>query len=223
MQERLPNVVPTLPRITVVPDANPVRREVSSVRTRQRPQNSAWNASFFDCCCSVAPTYCCIITCCPCTTIASVKESLGGCYERTLLYFSGLALGFLLSVGFAAASGSNEPVGHLQSGATPLESNESESIGSMMWKAISAVFLIAFLFGVWGLRTQTRQSLGIRGSPLLDCLSSFFCCFCVVSQLHLELKSDYDDSTGAQSRRGRGDNNLVLTRPVDTLAPYSVM
>lgn len=232
MQAKQADVVPKLPVITIVPDANPTctgeRREFSSATARQRELNSTnsmWNASFCDCCCSVAPTYCCIVTCCPCTTIASVKENLGGGYEWTLLYFGGLAFGFLMSVGFAASNSSNEPADHPADNMTappPPESHDASAGSSFMWKAIAAMFLVTFLFGVWRLRAQTRHSLGIHGSHFNDCLSSFFCCFCVISQLHLELKFHYEEPP-QNCRRGQGDDNLASTCPVDTLAPYAVM
>ncbi|EEY54534.1 uncharacterized protein PITG_08194 [Phytophthora infestans T30-4] len=198
-----PKQVPTLPVIKIVFDANPprpVRREPAQPRPLSSSR-STWNASICDCCCSVAPTYCCVVTCCPCTTIASVKESLSGGYERTLLYFGGLALGFLISVGFAASNSSDKSTD------VPV--------------AFAALFLITFLLGVWRLRTQTRHSLGIQGSQLNDCLSSFCCCFCVISQLHLELKCQHSEpaTPSRQTRRGQ-DSNLTS---VDTLAPYAVM
>ncbi|ETK82171.1 hypothetical protein L915_12404 [Phytophthora nicotianae] len=160
--------VPTLPVITIVPDANPtcpVRRGPAQHQA-QNSSRSTWNSSFFDCCCSVAPTYCCIVTCCPCTTIASVKESLSGGYERTLLYFGGLALGFLVSVGFAASNTSNtsEDTEDIPVGPGPPSPSESPQDGdsghSIMWQAFAALFLITFLLGVWRLRMQTRHSLG---------------------------------------------------------------
>ncbi|KAF4037787.1 PLAC8 family [Phytophthora infestans] len=221
-----PKQVPTLPVIKIVFDANPprpVRREPAQPRPLSSSR-STWNASICDCCCSVAPTYCCVVTCCPCTTIASVKESLSGGYERTLLYFGGLALGFLISVGFAASNSSDKstdvPVGPRPS--SPSESSQAEDSGhSTMWQAFAALFLITFLLGVWRLRTQTRHSLGIQGSQLNDCLSSFCCCFCVISQLHLELKCQHSEpaTPSRQTRRGQ-DSNLTS---VDTLAPYAVM
>ncbi|KAG2764337.1 hypothetical protein PC129_g10182 [Phytophthora cactorum] len=225
-----PKQVPTLPVITIVPDANPprpVRRGPAVSATHQSSWTSTWNASFCDCCCSVAPTYCCIVTCCPCTTIASAKESLSGGYERTLLYFGGLALGFLVSVGFAASNNSDEPTDIPVGPAGPSSPSESPhhtgSGNSIMWKAFAALFLITFLFGVWRLRMQTRHSLGIQGSHFNDCLSSFFCCFCVISQLHLELKCQHNEPPSRQTRRGQGDTNLSSTCQVDTLAPYAVM
>eukprot|EP00644_Phytophthora_capsici_P017457 jgi/Phyca11/127208/e_gw1.67.67.1 len=200
-------LVPKLPVITIVPDANPINRRGPAARQQATNSfRSTWNNSFCDCCCSVAPTYCCIVTCCPCTTIASVKESLGGGYERTLLYYGGLALGFLMSVGFAASNDSEEPVDP---------------------PSFAALFLVTFLLGVWRLRFQTRHRLGIPGSLFVDGLSSFFCCFCVISQLHLELKCQHDEPATTRhtqhGRRGRGDEHLASTRPVDTLAPYAVM
>ncbi|ETI42152.1 hypothetical protein F441_12643 [Phytophthora nicotianae CJ01A1] len=223
--------VPTLPVITIVPDANPtcpVRRGPAQHQA-QNSSRSTWNSSFFDCCCSVAPTYCCIVTCCPCTTIASVKESLSGGYERTLLYFGGLALGFLVSVGFAASNTSNtsEDTEDIPVGPGPPSPSESPQDGdsghSIMWQAFAALFLITFLLGVWRLRMQTRHSLGIQGSHVNDCLSSFLCCFCVISQLHLELKCQHNEPPARHNRTGQGDNNLSSTYQVDTLAPYAVM
>ncbi|KAL3669479.1 hypothetical protein V7S43_005871 [Phytophthora oleae] len=227
--------VPKLPVITIVPDANPTcsinRRGPAARQLATNSSRSTWNASFCDCCCSVAPTYCCIVTCCPCTTIASVKESLGGGYERTLLYFGALALGFLVSVGFAASNDSEEivdsPVGPARPSMSTSPPHHTDSSNLIMWEAFATLFLMTFLFGVWRLRMQTRHSLGIQGSFFSDCLSSFFCCFCVISQLHLELKyNNGEPATTRQTqhyRRGRGDDNLASTRPVDTLAPYAVM
>ncbi|KAK1930357.1 hypothetical protein P3T76_014028 [Phytophthora citrophthora] len=227
--------VPKLPVITIVPDANPInRRGPAAAAARQQATSSlrsAWNASFCDCCCSVAPTYCCIVTCCPCTTIASVKESLGGGYERTLLYFGALALGFLVSVGFAASNDSEEtvdpPVGPARPGIQTPPPHHTDSSNLLMWEAFAALFLVTFLFGVWRLRFQARHLLGIPGSLFIDCLSSFFCCFCVISQLHLELKCQHDEpATTRQTqhcRQRRGDGDLASTRAVDTLAPYAVM
>ncbi|KAG7378644.1 hypothetical protein PHYPSEUDO_009799 [Phytophthora pseudosyringae] len=227
---------PKLPVITIVPDANPTcpigRREPAAAAARQQALNttgSTWNASFCDCCCSVAPTYCCIVTCCPCTTIASVKESLGGGYERTLLYFGGLALGLLVSIGFAASNNSEEPADRpVGPAGPPPPTAPPQHAGSgnlILWQAFAALFLMTFLFGVWRLRMQTRHCLGIQGSLLNDCLSSFLCCFCVISQLHLELKCHHEESATARQTqyRGRGDTDLASTRPVDTLAPYAVM
>ncbi|GMF20537.1 unnamed protein product [Phytophthora lilii] len=222
-------VVPKLPVITIVPDANPTYPvgsrgpNAAAAALRQRQENSTWNASFCDCCCSVAPTYCCIITCCPCTTIASVKETLGGGYERTLLYFGGLAFGVLFCIGFAASNNSGDyeqEVGDKTSSPPPPHHAGIDS--SVMWEAAAFTFLMAFLFSVWRLRMQTRRSLGIQGSRVNDCLSSFFCCFCVISQLHLELKCQYEEPPVIRTAQyGRGQRNDHLA--VDTLAPYAVM
>ncbi|KAG1708117.1 hypothetical protein DVH05_024801 [Phytophthora capsici] len=225
-------LVPKLPVITIVPDANPINRRGPAARQQATNSfRSTWNNSFCDCCCSVAPTYCCIVTCCPCTTIASVKESLGGGYERTLLYYGGLALGFLMSVGFAASNDSEEPVdppvGPARPGIQTPPPHQTDSSNLIMWESFAALFLVTFLLGVWRLRFQTRHRLGIPGSLFVDGLSSFFCCFCVISQLHLELKCQHDEPATTRhtqhGRRGRGDEHLASTRPVDTLAPYAVM
>ncbi|GMF34290.1 unnamed protein product [Phytophthora fragariaefolia] len=222
-------LTPKLPVITIVPDANPVRpvtrRDPAAPHQRAlNPTTSTWNASFCDCCCSVAPTYCCIITCCPCTTVASVKESLGGGYERTLVYFGALAFGVLFCIGYAASTNSNEPPKH-DAAPNPPPSHHGVS-NSALWEAAALAFLVTFLFGVWRLRIQTRRILGIQGSPVVDCLSSFFCCFCVISQLHLELKCHYEQpppTRTTQYYRQQGDENLASTRRIDTLAPYAVM
>ncbi|RMX69707.1 hypothetical protein DD238_001714 [Peronospora effusa] len=92
-----------------------------------------------------------------------------------------------------------------------------------MWIAISAVLLMMFLFSVWRLRAQTRQKLGIHGSQFLDCLSSFFCCFCVVSQLYLELKCHDGHPRQQHYQRSQADNTFTSTGPADTLAPYVAM
>jgi Cys-rich protein (TIGR01571 family) len=217
---------PTLPVITIVPPARHEFRRGPDAAAHQRAVNSttsAWNANFFDCCCSVAPTYCCVVTCCPCTTIASVKESLGGGYERTLLYFGGLAFGMMISVGFAASN--NSPA--RQDGDTtqtpPPPPQDSGVGGSIMWAAAAVALLLVFLCGVWRLRMQTRETLGIKGSQVHDCLSSFLCCFCVISQLHLELKCQHEDPRAIRHTRHRGGGDIATNRAVDTLAPYAAM
>ncbi|OWZ09165.1 Transmembrane protein [Phytophthora megakarya] len=226
MQAKQADGVPKLPVITIVPDANPTfsgRRRGGAAVIHQRRTSPTWSSNFCDCCCSVAPTYCCIVTCCPCTTIASVKESLGGGYERTLLYFGGLALGFLVCVGFAASSKSNEPATPSANNTTAAPTHHTDTGNWIMWESLAAMFLMTFLFGICRIRMQTRHVLGIQGSLLKDCLASVFCCFCVISQLHLELKCNHEEPPATRHtqyyRRGQGDDNLA----VDTLAPYAVM
>ncbi|KAG6623159.1 PLAC8 family protein [Phytophthora cinnamomi] len=223
---------PKLPVITIVPDANPVRpvarRGPAAAASRRRELNSTstWNASFCDCCCAVAPTYCCVVTCCPCTTVASVKESLGGGYEGTLVYFGALAFGVLFCIGFAASNNSNDSPDFDMASTPPPAHHHDGLCSSALWEAAALAFFMTFLFGVWRLRVQTRHALGIQGSPAVDCLSSFFCCFCVISQLHLELKCHYEEPSTTRTPQcchERGDENFAAPRRMDTLAPYAVM
>ncbi|EGZ07214.1 hypothetical protein PHYSODRAFT_319180 [Phytophthora sojae] len=233
MLSKQAELVPKLPVITIVPDANPVRpiarRGPAAAATRQRELNptSTWNTGFCDCCCSVAPTYCCVVTCCPCTTVASVKESLGGRYERTLVYYGALAFGVLFCIGYAASTNSDEHSdSDMASTPPPAHHHGGVITSSDLWEAAALAFLMTFLFGVWRLRVQTRYALGIQGSHMVDCLSSFCCCFCVISQLHLELKSHNEEPATTRTPRychHQGDGGVNASRQMDTLAPYAVM
>ncbi|KAE9087757.1 hypothetical protein PF002_g21509 [Phytophthora fragariae] len=233
MPSKKTELIPTLPVITIVRDANPIRPRathgLAAVASRQRELNptSTWNASLCDCCCSVAPTYCCVVTCCPCTTVASVKEMLGGGYERTLVYFGALAFAVLFCIGYAASTSSHEtserPAHDMA--ATPPPTHHDDGVGSTsaLWEAAAFAFFMTFLFGVWRLRVQTRYSLGIHGSGMGDCLASFFCCFCVISQLHRELKYHLEEPPTSRTPRYCYHQGGEATRRMDTLAPYAVM
>ena len=232
------NKVPTRSVQTTVSHEKPLhlgaKRDVSiaTATARQRALQSTttsipsiWHSNFCDCWCSVAPTYCCSVTCCPCMTFALVKESLGGSYEWTLLYFGVLFIGSLVSLGLAVCNSSNGPLHDVKTALfSPVSGPHAKELSfSAIWEGISAVLLMVLLFGVWQLRTQTRLTLGIQGSHVFDCVTSFCCCFCVISQLHLELKCQYSEESPLQGRRNRRAYNVTTTGPVDTLAPYAVM
>ncbi|EEY54307.1 PLAC8 family protein [Phytophthora infestans T30-4] len=119
----------------------------------------AWSVDFWGCCDILIPN-CCMVTFCPCVSLAQISARLGVApYRRVLVIFLLLTLAEVIA------------------GLNPVQS----------W-TITIVRAIFFAY-IWHLRQTTRRLFQIPGGPCGDCWSSFCCSCCTMAQIATHIKS----------------------------------
>ncbi|GMF15445.1 unnamed protein product [Phytophthora fragariaefolia] len=169
----------------------------------------AWSTDIFSCCDFMIPN-CCMVTFCPCVSLAQISPRLGVApYRRTLVIFLLLIVAEIVA-GLYPSTGSTSTFNgwHSSTSASSKSSrysdDSSEASPIQSW-IILIVRLICIMY-VWHLRQTTRRLFRIPGGACGDCWSSCCCSCCALAQIATHIKS-YKP----------GDCSFG---PVDVLPPY---
>ncbi|GMF15439.1 unnamed protein product [Phytophthora fragariaefolia] len=163
-------------------------------QTRQAGTNKhgvmvgAWSADFFGCFDFMIPN-CCMVTFCPCISLAQISERLGiSSYRRVLVVFLLLAVAEIVAGVYPSKSSHNSSNDRISPTSTSRRnSNDDDSNPVQSWVVI---FVRAIVFGyVWHLRQTTRRMFHIPGGACGDCWSSFCCSCCAMAQIATHIKS----------------------------------
>ncbi|ETN13669.1 hypothetical protein PPTG_08417 [Phytophthora nicotianae INRA-310] len=164
-------------------------------QTRQAAVNEhgvmvgAWSVDFWGCCDIMIPN-CCMVTFCPCISLAQISERLGAApYRRVLVIFLLLTLAEVIA-GLYSSSSSTDAGWWYSSTSTTREysdDHESDSNSVQSW-TVTVVRAIFFVY-IWHLRQTTRRMFRIPGSPCDDCWASFCCSCCTMAQIATHIKS----------------------------------
>lgn len=201
-----------------VPEGRSVRAD--SNQSTQSSQAAAaapgeWNARFAGC---TSGGDVALVVCCPCFPAAKLHSLLGGSLESGMIFFGGLVFTMLLLVGLSNSNMSSAPTG--DSGAprtySPATSGDDKFVAedadptthtpsaatttsaglanAQLYRDLAIALLVLFLLGIAYLRTKTRHRFNIPGTRALDCLLSFACCWCVLSQAraHVEKHNRFE-------------------------------
>ncbi|KAG7390755.1 hypothetical protein PHYPSEUDO_006874 [Phytophthora pseudosyringae] len=150
----------------------------------------AWSTDFWGCFDAMIPN-CCMVTCCPCVSLAQISERLGVApYRRVLAIFLLLSLAEIVA-GLYPSSSSSSSVWYTSSSRAREDSDDEdedrESNPVQSW-IITIVRAISFAY-IWHLRQTTRRLFRIPGGPCGDCWASFCCSCCTMAQIATHIKS----------------------------------
>ncbi|GMF17964.1 unnamed protein product [Phytophthora lilii] len=142
----------------------------------------AWSADFWGCCDMLIPN-CCMVTFCPCVSLAQISERLGVApYRRTLVIFV-----LLVAAEIVAALYPSSSSGWYRSSSRYSDDDDRRSNPVQSW-IITIVRAIFFVY-IWHLRQTTRRLYHIPGGPCGDCWASCCCSCCAIAQIATHIKS----------------------------------
>jgi|UniRef100_K3X1I9 Cys-rich protein (TIGR01571 family) len=160
-----------------VPENRSMRVE-SNESTHSKMPPGEWRATLIGCLDWRKPSNFAVLACCPCLPAAKVHSMLGKSFESGVLYFAGLVFGILISIGLCFSNTSSVS----EDGAVVTNGSDSGHSSVGLFGNLAVVLAVLFLVGVAYLRTRTRQHFNIPGNQVFDCVLSFACCWCVISQ-----------------------------------------
>ncbi|KAF4149010.1 PLAC8 family [Phytophthora infestans] len=171
---------------TVVYVENNVPQTRRTAEDEQGVMVGAWSVDFWGCCDILIPN-CCMVTFCPCVSLAQISARLGVApYRRVLVIFLLLTLAEVIA-GLYPSSSNNDSSWWYRSEREYSGDDESESNPVQSW-TITIVRAIFFAY-IWHLRQTTRRLFQIPGGPCGDCWSSFCCSCCTMAQIATHIKS----------------------------------
>ncbi|KAG2773687.1 hypothetical protein JG687_00006927 [Phytophthora cactorum] len=149
----------------------------------------AWSVDFWGCCDTMIPN-CCMVTFCPCVSLAQISARLGVApYRRVLVIFLLLTLAEVIAGLYPSSSSGNSDWWYSSTSRSKeySDDNESDSNSVQSW-TVTIVRAIFFAY-IWHLRQTTRRMFQIPGGPCGDCWASFCCSCCTMAQIATHIKS----------------------------------
>lgn len=148
---------------------------------------SAWSADFCGCCDSIIPN-CCMVTWCPCISLAQISARLGvASYWRVLIIFMLLSLAECFAGLYPYYLNENTDWRHSSTSTEYSDANRPKTNPAQSW-SIAFVRIVFFVY-IWYLRQTTRQLFRIPGGPCGDCWASLCCSCCSLAQIATHVKS----------------------------------
>jgi Cys-rich protein (TIGR01571 family) len=167
--------------------ATPGQRSQPAVN-EQGVMVGAWSADFWGCCDTMIPN-CCLVTFCPCVSLAQISERLGVApYRRVLVLFLLLVVAEVVA-GLYPSSSSNSSSSGWTSSTSTTRGSSGESSSSPIQSWIVTIVRAIFFAYIWHLRQTTRRLFLIPGGPCGDCWASFCCSCCTMAQIATHIKS----------------------------------
>ncbi|KAG6619559.1 PLAC8 family protein [Phytophthora cinnamomi] len=149
----------------------------------------AWSADFWGCFDSMFPN-CCMVTFCPCVSLAQISERLGVApYRRTLVVFLLLVAAEIAAGLYPSKSSSSSSSEWNSSTSTSRRYSNHSSDSNPIQSWVIVIVRGIFIAYVWHLRQTTRRVFRIPGGACGDCWSSFCCSCCAMAQIATHIKS----------------------------------
>eukprot|EP00644_Phytophthora_capsici_P016558 jgi/Phyca11/553345/estExt2_Genewise1Plus.C_PHYCAscaffold_520265 len=144
----------------------------------------AWSVDFCGCCDTLIPN-CCMVTFCPCVSLAQISQRLGVApYRQVLVIFLLLVIAETVA-GLTSTDSSSWRYNDNSSTRYSDDDSDDNSIQSWTILIVRAIF-----FGyIWHLRQTTRRLFRIPGGACGDCWASFCCSCCTMAQIATHIKS----------------------------------
>ncbi|RLN88111.1 hypothetical protein BBJ28_00015770 [Nothophytophthora sp. Chile5] len=188
-------------------DMNPSLEPVVVSQTGQIPvhvpqENSGiavgrWDIGFCDCFTHCVPN-CCMVTFCPCISMAQIASKLNiTSYACALITILLLMIAECVTFGLAmnefaeqyrTRDGYYDYYYDYYYGYHYYDYYDETST-SVAFRIISAVVRIIFAVFVWQLRSKTRERFQIPGGCICDCCAALFCSCCTLAQVATHVKS----------------------------------
>lgn len=154
-----------------------------------------WEVGLCDCFRHCVPN-CCMVTFCPCVSLAQIASRLGVLSYSVTLFVYFVAVCTLCTMSGLVSYKAyyvyhDDNHWHYDTVSDGWEYDRRVQVGTeytvyrIVWVAVE-VSIFAF---VWHLRTTTRERFNIPGICFGDCLTTFFCMCCAMAQVATHIKS----------------------------------
>ncbi|KAG3107454.1 hypothetical protein PI124_g13175 [Phytophthora idaei] len=149
----------------------------------------AWSVDFWGCCDTMIPN-CCMVTFCPCVSLAQISARLGVApYWHVLVIFLLLTLAEVIAGLYPSSSSGNSDWWYSSTSRSKEYSDDNESDNNSVQSWTVTIVRAIFFAYIWHLRQTTRRMFQIPGGPCGDCWVSFCCSCCTMAQIATHIKS----------------------------------
>ncbi|KAL3669231.1 hypothetical protein V7S43_005614 [Phytophthora oleae] len=149
----------------------------------------AWSVDFCGCCDTMIPN-CCMVTFCPCVSLAQISERLGVApYRRVLVIFLLLVIAETVAGLYPTSSSTSSLWYSSESSTTYPDDDSDEGDDNSIQSWIIIIVRVIFFVYIWHLRQTTRRLFRIPGGACGDCWASCCCSCCTMAQIATHIKS----------------------------------
>lgn len=158
---------------------------------------ATWDASLLGCFASCVPN-CCIVTWCPCVSLAHIETRMGESFEMALLGFGALFAGLYICIGCTMSAladkatdddveSSANDSGDDAADGTKYYSPPHHTVSVTAALLTTSVLLLLITFLVARLRRRVRSQFELSGSLAQDLAVTLACGPCVIAQMATQL------------------------------------